>query len=74
MGITKNGWPIESTLKNLRSGLLRTEVASTCMIMAKGEDILLVTLRNTSPYNLIWAIFKQVRIIPKKMFYLSQEF
>jgi hypothetical protein len=66
MGITKDGGPIESTLKNLHCGLFRTEVASTCMIMAEGEDILLVTLKNTSPYNLIWAIFKQVRIIPKK--------
>jgi hypothetical protein len=74
MGITKDGGPIESTLKNLGCGFFRTEVASTCVIMAKGEDVLLVTLRNTSPYNLIWAIFKQVRIIPKNMFYLSQEF
>jgi len=58
MGIMKDGGPIESTLKNLRCGLFRTEVASTSMIMAEGEDILLVTLRNTSPYNLIWEIFK----------------
>jgi len=62
-GITKNGRPIESTLKNLCSGLFRTEVASTCMIMAKGEDLFLVILRNTSPYNLIWAVFEQVGII-----------
>jgi hypothetical protein len=52
----------------------RTKVASTCMIMAKREDIFLVTLGNTSPYNLIWAVFEQIGIIPKKMFYLCQEF
>jgi hypothetical protein len=32
------------------------------MIMAKGEDIVLVTLRNTSPYNLVWAVFEQVLV------------
>jgi hypothetical protein len=68
MDIMKNGGPIESTLKNLRYGLFRTEVSSTCMIVAEREDLLAVTFRNASSYNLIWAIFKQVRIIPKVLF------
>ena len=58
MGITKNGGPIESILKNLRCGLFITEVSSTCMIMAERKDLLVVTLRNASSYNLIGAIFK----------------
>jgi hypothetical protein len=48
----KDGGPIESTLKNLHCGLLRTEVSSTCMIIAEREDMFVVSLRNASPYNL----------------------
>jgi hypothetical protein len=74
MGVMKNGGPTKSTFKNLHCGLLRTEVSSTCMIMAEREDILVFTLRNASPYNLILAVFEQVRIIPKKVFHPNQEF
>jgi hypothetical protein len=74
MGITKDGGLIESTLKNLRSGLVRTEVSSTCMIMVEREDLLVFILRNASSYNLIWLVFKQVWIIPKEVFHPSQEF
>jgi hypothetical protein len=44
------------------------------MIMTEREDILVVTLRNASPYNLIWAVFEQVRIILKEVFHPNQEF
>jgi hypothetical protein len=74
MGIMKYGRPIESTLKDLHCGLLGTEVAFTCMIMAERDDILVVTLRNASPYNLIWAVFEQVRIIQKEVLCFNQEF
>jgi hypothetical protein len=74
MGIMEDGGPIESTLKNLRCSLFRTEVSFTCMIMAEREDLLEVTLRDASPYNLIWIVFKQVRIIPKEVLCPSQEF
>jgi hypothetical protein len=36
------------------------------MIMAKGDDIRLVMLRDTSPNDLIRTILKKVRIIPEK--------
>jgi hypothetical protein len=60
MGIMKDGRPIESILKNLHSGLFRIEVSSTFMIMAEREDLMVFTLMNASPYNLIQAVFKQV--------------
>jgi hypothetical protein len=64
--VSKQGRPIESTLQNLPGGLLNTEMASTSMIMTKGDDIRLLMLRNTPPNDLIRTILEQVRIIPKK--------
>jgi hypothetical protein len=44
------------------------------MIMTKGDDIGLVKFRYASPNDLIGTILEQVRIIPKKVFHLGQEF
>jgi hypothetical protein len=49
-------------------------MASTCMIMTKGDDIGLVKFRYASPNDLIGTILEQVRIIPKKSFHLGQKF
>ena len=35
------------------------------MIMAEGDDILLVTLSNTSLYDLILAILEQIGVVPE---------
>ena len=44
MSISEQGRPIKSTLQNLCSSLLSTEMASIGMIMTKGDDIGLVML------------------------------
>jgi hypothetical protein len=74
MRVCKHGRPIKSTLQNPCSGLVCTEMASTCMIMTKGDDIGLVKFRYASPNDLIGTILEQVRIIPKKGFHLGQKF
>jgi hypothetical protein len=61
-------------MQNLCSGLVCTEMASTCMIMTKGDDIGLVKFRYASPNDLIGTILEQVRVIPKKGFHLGQKF
>jgi hypothetical protein len=50
--------------ENLCSGLLRAEVASTSMIVTKGDDTRLVRLGDTSPNDLIGKILEQIRIVP----------
>lgn len=45
-----------------------------CMVMVEGDDILLVTLRDTSPNYLIKAVFEQIWIVPKEVLNLSQKF
>jgi hypothetical protein len=72
--VSKHGEPIKSTLQNLCSGLICIEMASTCMIMTKGDDTRLVKLRYTSPNDLIGTILEQIKIIPKKGFHLGQKF
>jgi hypothetical protein len=39
------------------------------MIMAKGDDISLVMLRDASPNDLIGTILKKVRIVLEKIFH-----
>jgi hypothetical protein len=63
---------MKSTLQNLCSDLVCTEMASTCMIMTKGDDIGLVKFRYASPNDPIGTILEQIRIIPKKGFHLGQ--
>jgi CxxC motif-containing protein len=46
------------TAKNLCSSLLRAEVASTSMIVIKGDDTRLVKLGDTSPNDLIGTILE----------------
>jgi hypothetical protein len=58
MRVLKKGRPIKSTLQNLCSGLLSTEMAFIGTIMTKGDDIGLVMLRNTPPNDLIRTIFE----------------
>ena len=48
-------------------------MATTGMIMTKGDDIGFVMLRYTSPNDLIGTILKQIRIIPKKIFHHGQK-
>jgi hypothetical protein len=67
--VTEQGRPIKSKSQNLCNGLLCTKVASTSMIMEKGDDIRLVMLRDTSPNDLIKTILKKVRIVPEKIFH-----
>jgi hypothetical protein len=74
MNVSKHGGPIKSTLQNLCSSLVCTEMASTCMIMTKGDDIGLVKFRNASPNDLIRTILEQIMIIRKKGFHLGQKF
>jgi hypothetical protein len=58
MSVSKKGRPVKSTLQNFCSGLICTEMAPTCMIMTKGDDIGLVKLRSTPPNDLIRPILK----------------
>jgi hypothetical protein len=44
------------------------------MIVAKGDDILLVTLKNTVLYDLIWAALEQIRVVPKEALHLGKIF
>jgi hypothetical protein len=74
MSICKHGGPIKSTLQNLCSSLVCTEMAFICMIMTKGDDIGSVKFGYASPNDLIGTILEQVRITPKKGFHLGQEF
>jgi hypothetical protein len=74
MSVSKKGRPVKSTLQNFCNDLLCTEVASTSMIMTKGDDIGLVKLRYTPPNDLIGTILEQIRIIPEKGLHLRQKF
>jgi hypothetical protein len=65
--VKEQGRPIKSTLQNLCSGLLSTKVASTSMIMTKGDCFGLVMLRDTSPNDLIGTILKKIRIVLEKV-------
>jgi hypothetical protein len=74
VSVLKEGQPIKSALQNLCSGLLRAEVASTRMIVTKGDDTRLVGLGNTSPNDLIGTILEQIRIVPEKILHHGHEF
>jgi hypothetical protein len=74
VSVLKDGRPIKSALQNLCSGLLRAEVASTSMIVTKGDDTRLVGLGDTSPNDLIGTILEQIRIIPEKILHHGHEF
>jgi hypothetical protein len=63
-----------SSTATVCSGLLRTEVASTGMIMTKGDDIGLVKLGDASLNDLIGTIFEQIRIVPEKILHHGHEF
>lgn len=65
---------LKTTLQNLCTGLLCTEVASTGMIMTEGDDTGLVRLGNASPNDMIGTILEQVRIVPKKILHHGHEF
>jgi hypothetical protein len=49
-------------------------MASTSMIMTKGDDIGLVKLRYTPPNDLVGIVLEPIRIIPEKGLHNSQEF
>jgi hypothetical protein len=49
-------------------------MASTSMIMTKGDDIGLVILRYTPPNDLIEKILEQVRIVQEKVLQHGQKF
>jgi hypothetical protein len=49
-------------------------MASTGMIMTKGDDIGLIILRYTPRNDLIGTILKQIRIIPEKVLHHGQKF
>jgi hypothetical protein len=66
--VTKHGGPIKSILQNLCSGLICNEMASTCMIMTKGDDIGLVKLWYASPNDLIGTILGTDKDHPKEKF------
>jgi hypothetical protein len=74
MSISKNVRPIKSTLQNLCSSLICTKVASTCMIMTKGDNIGLVMLKYTPPNDLLGTILEQIRIIPEKGLHHGHKF
>jgi hypothetical protein len=74
MSVPKQGGPVKFTLQNFCSSLFSTEMATTGMIMTEGDDIGLVILRYTSPYDLIGTILKQIMIIPEKVFHHGQKF
>jgi hypothetical protein len=42
-------------------------MASTSVIMTKGDDIGLVMLSDTSPNDLIRTIFEKIRTVPEKV-------
>jgi len=48
-------------------------MASTSMIVTKGDDIGLVRLRDASPNDLIGTILEQIRIVPEKVLYHGHE-
>jgi hypothetical protein len=58
MSGSKRGRPIKFTLQNFCSGLLSTKVASTRMIMIKGDEIGLVMLSYTPPNDLVGTILE----------------
>jgi hypothetical protein len=74
MSVSKHGRPIKFTIQNLCSCLICTKVASTCMIMTKGDDIGLVKLRYTPPNDLVRTILEQIRIILEKGLHYGQKF
>jgi len=74
VSVLKDGGPIKTALQNLCSGLLRTEVASTGMIMTERDDTGLVRLGNASPNDLIGTILEQVRIVPEKILHHGHKF
>jgi hypothetical protein len=74
VSVLKDGRPIKSALQNLCSGLLRAEVASTSMIVTKGDDTRLVGLGDTSPNDMIGSILEQIRIVPEKILHHGHEF
>jgi hypothetical protein len=74
MSVSKHGMPIKSTLQNLCSGLICTKMASTSMIMTKGDDIGLVILRYTPPNDPVRTILKQIKIILEKSLNHGQKF
>jgi hypothetical protein len=49
-------------------------MASTSMIMTKGDNIGLVMLRYTPPNDLVETILEQIRIVPKKGLHHGQKF
>jgi hypothetical protein len=73
VSVLENGRPIKSALQNLCSDLLCTEMASTSMIMTKGDDIGLVRLRDASLNDLIGTILEQIRIVPEKVLHHGHE-
>jgi hypothetical protein len=74
VSVLKDGRPIKSALQNLCSGLLCAEVASTSMIVTKGDDTRLVELGDTSPNDLIGTILEQIRIVLEKILHHDHEF
>jgi hypothetical protein len=48
-------------------------MASTSMIITKGDDIGLVRPRNASPNDMIGRIYEQIRIVPEKVLHHGHE-
>jgi hypothetical protein len=48
-------------------------MASTSMIVTKGDDIGLAKLRDASPNDLIGTILQQIRIVPEKVLHHGHE-
>jgi hypothetical protein len=72
--VLEKGRPIESTLQNLCSSLLSIEMASTGMIMTKGDDIGWVMIIYTPLNDLIGPILEEIRLLLEKMLHHGQKF
>ena len=74
MSVLKHSRPIKSTLQNFCSGFLNRKMATTSFCIAEFYDTKGLIIWDTSPQDLIRAVFKQIRIIPIEISYLNKEF
>ena len=77
MSILKEGRPIESIFKHFCSSLFTREVTPTCKSMAKIQDVVMLSFRDTSPNDIvctnseeIWVLSNVVLVLREKSFSL----
>ena len=74
VSVLKHSRLIKSTLQNFFSSFLNKKMATISFCMAEFYDTKGFIIWDTSPQDLIRAVFKQIRIIPIEISYLNKEF